>query len=352
MRRLICALAILIMTSALALAQGSDAKAEQILKQARAAIADEGKYKSLVGLQATGTIRQTFGERQMESELEIEMMAPDKIKKSQISTFGTIVTAINGDQLWTDFVPAVGMGGGGGMMRGMGGPGGAGSPMATFMQTQQKRELVQTMLGWLMLAPPSSQMQFTFVGEAPGPEGVKLEVIDGKAAEGWSVRLYFNQEDHHLFGLSYKSKQMRRNFGGGRPGGQPGQGAPGAQAGAQPAQGAPGAQGGAQGARPAQGQQPAQPATQGQQPGSQSGQRPQMTPEERERRTKEMMEQFEKSPDVDFRWVFEDYKGVGGFNLPHRMTKIEAGTPNEEWNFSKIKLNAKITADRFTKKDK
>jgi hypothetical protein len=34
------------------------------------------------------------------------------------------------------------------------------------------------------------------------------------------------------------------------------------------------------------------------------------------------------------------------------MTKIEAGTPNEEWNFSKIKLNAKIPADRFTKKDK
>ncbi|MFZ4793998.1 MAG: LolA family protein [Blastocatellia bacterium] len=339
MRRLICALAILIMTSALALAQGSDAKAEQILKQARAAIADEGKYKSLVGLQATGTIRQTFGERQMESELEIEMMAPDKIKKSQISTFGTIVTAINGDQLWTDFVPAVGMGAGGGMMRGMGGAGGAGSPMATFMQTQQKRELVQTMLGWLMLAPPSSQLQFTFVGEAPGPEGVKLEVIDGKAAEGWSVRLYFNQEDHHLFGLSYKSKQMRRNFGGGRPGGQPAQGQQTGQ--------------GAQGTRPAQGaqQQPAQPAAQGQQPG-QSGQRPQMTPEERERRTKEMMEQLEKSPDVDFRWVFEDYKGVGGFNLPHRMTKIEAGTPNEEWNFSKIKLNAKITADRFTKKDK
>jgi hypothetical protein len=87
--------------SALALAQGGDAKAEQILKQARAAIADEGKFKSFVGLQATGTVRQTFGDRQNESELEIEMMAPDKIKKSQISTFGTIVTALNGDQLWT-----------------------------------------------------------------------------------------------------------------------------------------------------------------------------------------------------------------------------------------------------------
>ncbi|MFN9742699.1 MAG: LolA family protein [Acidobacteriota bacterium] len=318
-KRGLLVLAALWLMGSIGLAQGADAKAEQILKQARAAIADEGKFKSFVGLQATGTVRQTFGDRQNESELEIEMMAPDKIKKSQISSFGTIVTALNGDQLWNDFVPAVGMGGGGGMMRMMGGgPGGQASPMATMMQTQQKRELVQAMLGWLLLAPPGAKMQYAFVGEAPGPEGVKLDVIDAKSADGWSVRLYIGQEDHRLFGLSYKSKQLRRNFGGPRPGGQAGQG----------------------------GQ-----ASQGGQAG-QSGQRPQMTQEERDRRMKEFMEQIEKSPDVDFRWVFEDYKGVGGFNLPHRLTKIEAGTPNEEWTLSKIKLNAKMTADRFEKKEK
>ncbi|NBO66473.1 MAG: hypothetical protein EBU88_16785, partial [Acidobacteria bacterium] len=110
MRRGIASLVVILLVSGMALAQGVDAKAEQILKQARAAIADEGKFKSFVGLQATGTVRQTFGDRQNESELEIEMMAPDKIKKSQISSFGTIVTALNGAQLWTDFVPAVGMG--------------------------------------------------------------------------------------------------------------------------------------------------------------------------------------------------------------------------------------------------
>ncbi|MFZ4986143.1 MAG: hypothetical protein ACOYLF_11840 [Blastocatellia bacterium] len=332
MRRGTAILVVILLVSGMALAQGGDAKAEQILKQARAAIADEGKFKSFVGLQATGTVRQTFGDRQNESELEIEMMAPDKIKKSQISSFGTIVTALNGDQLWNDFVPAVGMGGGGGMARMMGGgPGGANSPMATLMQTQQKRELVQTMLGWLLLAPPGAGMQYSFIGEAPGPEGIKLDVIDGKSNNGpvWTVRLYISQEDHRLIGLSYKSKQLRRNFGGQRPQGQAN---PGGQPGQPPAAGA-----GAQA---------------GQAPGGQAGQRPQMTPEERERRTREFMEQLEKSPDVDYRWVFEDYKGVGGFNLPHRLTKIEAGTPNEEWNISKIKLNNKMTADRFEKKDK
>lgn len=75
-----------------------------------------------------------------------------------------------------------------------------------------------------------------------------------------------------------------------------------------------------------------------------------MTPEERERRMKEAQEAFEKSPDVDYRWVFEDYKGVGGFNIPHRITKIEAGTPNEEWTIGKVKMNPKLTADKFVKK--
>ena len=67
---------------------------------------------------------------------------------------------------------------------------------------------------------------------------------------------------------------------------------------------------------------------------------------------KEMAEAFEKSPDVDFRWAFSDYKSVGGLNLPHRLTKSEAGTPNEEWEISKYKVNPKLTADKFEKKEK
>ena len=67
---------------------------------------------------------------------------------------------------------------------------------------------------------------------------------------------------------------------------------------------------------------------------------------------KEAQERFEKSPDVDYRWAFGDYKSVGGLNLPHRMTKIESGTPNEEWEISKIKINPKLSPDKFVKKEK
>ena len=297
--------------------EAGKAKAEEVLKKARAGVASESKFKSLQGMQITGSVRQSFGERQMESELEIEFLAPDKLRKSTISSFATIISVLNGEEVWNDFVPGMGMGGMGGQMRTMmGGQAGGNSPMMAYMQAQQKRELVQAMLGMLLLAPPATQMAFTYVGEAPGPEGSKLDVLDGKAVDGMTVRLYFTQDEPRLLGLSYKAKQARRGFGGGRPGGGPGGGGAGGQSG-----------GGAGG-----------------------GQRQQPTPEEREQRMRQAMEAFEKSPDVDYRWSFDDYQTVGGFTLPHRITKIEAGTPNEEWTISKIKLNPKLTADKFVKK--
>src|SRR5262245_59931051 len=248
MRKLILSIMAAITLPALALAQAPDAKAkaEQILKQARAAIGDEKKLKELQGLSITGTARTSAGERQMESELEIEMLIPDKIKKTTTNQFITQINALNGDQNWNDFIPGVGGGGpGGGFVRFGGGPGGPGgpggqggmfgqnSPMASYMQLQQRRELYQRMVGWLLTAPPSAQVEFAFVGEAPGPEGSKLNVLDGKGANRFNVRLYFDQQTNQLIGLSYKVKQMGRGTRG--PGGP---GGPGGDRGGQRQQGA------------------------------------------------------------------------------------------------------------------
>jgi hypothetical protein len=357
MKKLTLVLMLVAMVAASAFAQAPDAKAkaDEVLKKARAAIGSDSKFKNVQALSAEGTIRQNQGDRQMESQLELEMLMPDKVKVSQTMQFGTNVRAFDGTNFWADFVPAVGMGGpGGGGFRnfgGPGGPGGANSPMATYMQQQQRREMVQILLAWFLAPPASTGMQYTYVGEAPGPENSKLDVVDAKTSDGLTTRLYFNKDTYRLVGLSYKAKQMRRAFGGrggpGGPGGQGGNRPPQAQGQGQ-GQGQTGGQG--QGQRPAQGQGQAQGAGQGQ--GQGQGQRPQMTPEERERRMKEFQDQFEKAPDVDYRWAFDDYKGVGGLNLPHRLTKIEAGTPTEEWEISKYKVNPKLTADKFEKKEK
>lgn len=340
MRRLTTALMLVLALAGAAFAQGADAqaKAEQILKQARAAIGGDGKLKSLQSLSASGTIRQNFGDQQRESELQVDILLPDKIMRTTNSQFGSNITAFNGDKLWNEFIPAVGMGGPGGgpgggmrvMMGGPGGPGGADSPMAKYFQMNQRREHLLVLLGWLLTAPPSAQLQFAYAGEAPGPEGSKLDAISVKGPDDFNAVLYLNQDAHQLIGIKYKAKQLRRAFARG-PGGP----------------GGPGGQGGQR--------QPGQPGQQaGQQAGQQGqgGQRPELTPEERERRVKEMQENFEKAPEVTFSWAFSDYKNVGGLNLPHRLTKSEGGTPNEEWEISKIKINPKLTPDKFEKKEK
>ncbi len=362
MKKLSLALMLVLTMTASAFAQAADAKAkaEEILKQARAAIGSESKFKSLQALSAEGTVKQNIGDRQMESTLEIELMTPDKIKLSQVQQFGTNTRAFNGTSFWTEFVPAVGMGGPGGggfQMRGAGGPGGPGGPgggnasmtaIMNYMQTQQRYEMIRLLQSWFLAPPTSTQMQYAYVGEGPGPNGTKLDVIDSKSVDGVATRLYFDQESHRLVGISYKAKNMRQAFGGrqgrgpgapGGPGGQPQAGQPGGnrppqQGQTTPPAGAPAGQAGAPG-QPGQGQQ-----------------RPQMTPEERERMAKERAEAFEKSPDVDYRWAFDDFKSVGGLNIPHRLTKIEAGTPTEEWEITKFKVNPKLTADKFEKKEK
>jgi hypothetical protein len=349
------------------LAQSAEAKAkaEQILKQARAAIGDEKKLKELQSLSATGTARQTFGEMQFESDLEIELLMPDKVRKITNNQRGTDTLTFNGADFWRDFVPAMGggpggggfggrgggPGGGGGMViiggpGGPGGPGGANSPMASFMQLQQRREFYQIMLGWLLIAPSSAQVEFAFLGEAPGPEGSKLNVLEGKGANGFNVRLFFDQQTHQLIGLSYKAKQLRGVMGGGRGPGGPG-GGQGGQRQQQGAQAGQPGQSGQGGQRPQQGAQAGQPGQ-----GGQQVQRIEISPEERERRMKEFQERFDKAPEADYRWAFAEYKSVGGLNLPHVLTKMEGNTPNEEWKISKFKINPKISPDKFVRKEK
>ena len=327
-------LALVIPASALGQAADPQAKAAQILKQARAAIGDESKLKAVQSLTAVGNQRITFNGRQLESEVEVDLLMPDKVLRTTTSERGTNLLALNGDQLWVDFIPAMGAAGGGpgGGPRFAGmrpGDGNANSPMAKYFQQQQRRELLQLVLGWLLAPPSGSEWQFSYLGDAQGPNG-KVEVLDGKTADGIVTRLYIDQQTHHLVGLSYKAKQLRRAFGGRGPGGP---GGPGGQAG----------QGGQGGNREG--------APRANREGGGPGQPP-ASDEDRERRRREIMENFEKAPESDYRWAFDDYKGVGGLNLPHRLTKIEDGTPNEEWEITKFKINPKLNPEKFVKKER
>src|SRR5262245_19665494 len=106
MRKLIIGLllpALLVSTlAASAFGQDAKAKAEEILKQARAGIGSESTFKNLQTLSSEGTIRRNFGQNQIESQLELEMMLPDKIKLSEISQRGTQIRGFDGTKTWND----------------------------------------------------------------------------------------------------------------------------------------------------------------------------------------------------------------------------------------------------------
>ena len=107
-----------------ATASAADDKAAELLASMRQAIGGS-KVEAVKTLSATGEFRRMMGEREMNGDLTIEVIAPDKFKRTEDMgipggpTFSRVV-ALNGTEFWED---STNRGGGPGMMR-FGGPGG------------------------------------------------------------------------------------------------------------------------------------------------------------------------------------------------------------------------------------
>src|SRR5262245_60573998 len=239
-------------TQVFAQSPAAKARADEIMKLAREAIGDQSKLDALQSLAFSGTTRRTFGEQQVESEIEYEMIFPDKILRVDTSPMGTATIALNGNQVWSDFAAAqVGPAGGGGggfrMMR-FGGPGGGNSDDPAVQErfrNSQRAEITRIMLGMLLISPSSFLVEFSYLGEAKSPDGTVADAILAKGPGDFKLALYFDQQSHKLLMMNYKARQqmfqMRRGAGGGpggpdggrggRPGGQgvlgAGQGQPG-----------------------------------------------------------------------------------------------------------------------------
>ncbi|MGH9938046.1 MAG: hypothetical protein ACREAM_17505, partial [Blastocatellia bacterium] len=108
MRSILLTLAFAISVSSAALAQQAAApetRAQEILKQARATIWDETKSKPLQSLSITASRRFARGERQVEVEMTLEALLPDKFLQTDVLYAGvgfgfTAMRGVNGSQAW------------------------------------------------------------------------------------------------------------------------------------------------------------------------------------------------------------------------------------------------------------
>ncbi len=304
-----------------------------VLAAAKKALGGEDKVAGLKGLTAEGPFRRSMGGRDMEGTLSLTIVRPDRMRRVEEIAMGGMVggpmvertSVLAGTTAWDDMANRGGMGGGmhgmgGGMqivMRGPGdGPGGpGGAPAMTEAQmnearVRRARVQLQRYLAALVVEGPAA---WTDAGIAESPDG-KADILETKEETGRVLRLFIDQATHLPLMVQYQDPKPMVMMAGG-PGG-PGRG-----------------RGGPGGPPPGAG------------PG---GGRPQMTPEEMQKR----VEELRRNPPAlgTYAMHLADYKKVDGVMLPHKIDISLDGQPNEEWTVEKYKVNPSIKADIWEKK--
>ena len=300
-------------------------KAAEILSAARKAIGGK-KLDTLKTFSLDATLQRNMNNIQLSADVEISLELPDRYVRSDASSGMmnmTMVTGFNGEKPIRP-ANAVSMGAGGGMMIRMGGAGPL-PPTEKPSPEEQERidkqllrssraEISRLMLGWFAMAHPAVAVEYTYAGEAESPDG-KAHVIDARNADGFTARLFIDQESKMPLMVTYQAPQPRViTQGGPRPAG--------AAAGAAVPHGG-------------------QPVT-----------RRELTEDERQKlradADKQIKEMQSQPPTmVDFSLYFEDWREVDGVKFPHKIRRAIAGSTNEEWTVNKVKVNPKMDAKKF-----
>jgi len=270
-----------------------DAKAEQLMAQARAALGGEKNLNRVQGLTATGTYQRTLADRQLNGEVTIDLQLPDKLLRTEsMNPMGdvTIVTeqGVNGEKLLrgqrTLNAPP-------GMMIRMGAaPTGDAEVQAV---RNARADLARTALAFLLTSPASLPLELTSGGEAESDDG-KADVIDAKGAGTFAARIFLDQKSHRPLMLMYRGVAPRVMI--------------------QTQQGPPPEGGRDRGESPHDA--PGAPA-------------PQI---------------------VDITLYLDDYKPVDGVMLPHHMARSVDGKPAEEMTFKTIRINPAFKSETFAAK--
>ena len=271
-----------------------DTKAEQLLAQAREALGGDRNLANVHALTATGTYQRTVGDRQLNGEVTIDLQLPDKMLRTETANpIGDLTIemqqGLNGDRVLRN-------------QRALNAPPGAvirmGPPPAGAEAEAQalrnaRADMTRFVLALLLTSPSSMPLEYSFGGEAESDDG-KADVVDAKGPGGFAVRLFLDRKSHRPLMLQYRgvAPQMRIQT-------QQVQGA------SDPAR----VQRAEQGAREAAG-----------------APSPQI---------------------VDIALYFDDYRGVDGVRLPHRISRSVAGKPTEETTLTAIKLNPVFKAGTF-----
>ena len=300
MRSILLALAFALSAPCAVLAQQSAAtetQAQEILKQARAAIWDETKSKPLQSLSINASRRFTRGERQVEVEMTLEALLPDKFLQTDtiIHSVGlgfTAMRGVNGSQAWlssessaiaaeetkraiagipSESASSRSGGGVGAMLGELGGAAGVIPPERSTVQSIHAG-FARLMLVWLGATPSSLPVEFTYAGQAVAQsDGRKADVLNITGPNKFAARLFIHPETRHMLMLSYRDGSRNRSA----------------------------------------------------------------------------QEASANAAESEARWVLSDFRNVNGLTLPHQLVIFLDGRPIEELSIKKVKINPSLKPDKF-----
>ena len=270
-----------------AAAAGADARAEETLKQARAAIGGDDKVRSVQSMTALGKFRRSFGDRETSGEREISFQLPDKYVSTETFAVGGLNTAVTSSKVLDGERAQMA---GRGQMIVMGGPSLTEEQKQAMYRRNFRTEWARLLVGLLLTSPQSFPVEFKYAGEAEAEDG-RADVLDATGPEGFAVRLFLDKATHLPLMLTYKT-QMRRIGG----------------------------------------------AIQMRHGASQA---------ELDKMAKEMADKAGPAQEVEQQIRFSEYKKVGGLMLPHRISQGEDGQVREEWEVTKYEINPRLKADTF-----
>jgi hypothetical protein len=321
MRSILLTLAFALSVSNVAIAQQAadlEPRAQEILKQARAAIWDETKAGPLQSLSLNASRR--LASRGNQIDMTLEALLPDKFMQTIVINLGLgfgndliLIRTINGSEAWSEVISPGGLGapsgkkrvGDGAMQKTANNMTTLAARMATelsgmpedFGKTDDgsgakpadqsiviQAGFTPLLLVLLLTSPPLLPIEFSYAGQAKTQDGQTADVLDLKGPHSFSARLFLNQQTRRTMMLTYKT----RILGSGQVKGQT--------------------------------HPPTQPE-----------------PEETE---------------VEARWTASDYRNVNGLTLPYRLTRFIGGQVAEEIEIQKVKVNPALKPDMFVKKEK
>jgi hypothetical protein len=303
MRSILLTLAFALSVSSVALAQqvvATDSRAQDVIKQARATIWDEAKSPSLQSLSISASRRFTRGERQVEVEMTLEALFPDKFLQTDALYTGvgfglTTMRGVNGSQAWfsgesgasaadaakraqAGLTPESFSNQSGGMsaiLGELGGVAGVRPPEQTKEQSIHAG-FARLMLVWLCATTSSLPVEFTYAGQAVAQtDGKKADVLNVTSTNNFAARLFIHPETRQVLMLSYKAGSRNRG--------------------------------------------------------------PQ--------------EASANAAESEVRWVVSDYRIVDGLSLPHQLVIFLDGRPVEEVTIKKVKINPSHKPNKFERQE-